>query len=181
MSSIGIDYTAAYEQGGGIGRYVRELVTALSRVDVTNQYSLFVSGASSSNLLRAFPSNYAWKSTRLTPKWLARIWYRAHVPLPIEVFIGRLDLFHATDFVLPPTLPNVRSLLTVHDLSFVRVPESASPSLKKYLDFVVPRSVYRATHVLADSQATKDDLVGLYSVPSSKVTVLLSGVDGRFL
>lgn len=180
MSSIGIDYTAAYEQGGGIGRYVRELVTALSKLDITYQYSLLVSGASSASSLPTFPSNYTWKPTRVTPKWLARIWHRAYVPLPVEVFTGRLDLFHATDFVLPPTLPHVSTLLTVHDLSFVRVPESASASLKSYLDVVVPRSVHRATHVLADSQATKDDLVSLYSVPDSKVTVLLSGVDSRF-
>ncbi len=180
MSSIGIDYTAAYEQGGGIGRYVRELVTALSKIDLTNQYSLFVSGASLANSFAVFPPNYVWKPTRFTPKWLARIWHRAYIPLPVEVFTGRLELFHATDFVLPPTLPRVPSLLTVHDLSFVRVPESASPSLKDYLDIVVPRSVYRSTHVLADSQATKDDLVSLYSVANSKITVLLSGVDQRF-
>ncbi|MBA3871754.1 MAG: glycosyltransferase family 4 protein [Anaerolineae bacterium] len=180
MSSIGLDYTAAYEQGGGIGRYVRELVTALSRLDTSNQYSLFVSGASSTESHPAFPSNYFWKPTRLTPKWLARIWYRAQLPLPVELFTGRLDLFHATDFVLPPTLPRVTSLLTVHDLSFVRVPESASPSLKSYLDVVVPRSVYRSTHVLADSEATKIDLMDLYSVPDSKITVLLSGVDAKF-
>ncbi|MEP6985814.1 MAG: glycosyltransferase family 1 protein [Chloroflexota bacterium] len=180
MSSIGLDYTAAYEQGGGIGRYVRELVTALSRLDTSNQYSLFVSGASSTASLPAFPSNYFWKPTRLTPKWLARIWYRAQLPIPVELFTGPLDLFHATDFVLPPTLPRVASLLTVHDLSFIRVPESASPSLKSYLDVVVPRSVRRSTHVLADSEATKIDLMDLYSVPDSKITVLLSGVDARF-
>jgi glycosyltransferase involved in cell wall biosynthesis len=91
-----------------------------------------------------------------------------------------VDLFHATDFVLPPTLPHTRTLLTVHDLSFVRVPEAASPNLKAYLDAVVPRSVRRADHVLADSQATKDDLIALYGVQPDKITVLLSGVDPRF-
>jgi glycosyltransferase involved in cell wall biosynthesis len=180
LSRIGIDYTAAYEQGGGIGRYVRELITALSRLDTFNRYSLFVSGAPSTSGLPTVPNNYKWKPTRLTPKWLARIWYRARFPLPIEVFAGALDLFHATDFVLPPTLPRVVSLLTVHDLSFVRVPESTSPSLKRYLDVVVPHSVYRSTHVLADSQATKDDLISLYGTSGSKITVLLSGVDERF-
>jgi glycosyltransferase involved in cell wall biosynthesis len=180
LSSIGIDYTAAYEQGGGIGRYVRELVTALSSIDVTNQYSLFVSGISSIDSLPHFPSNYDWAPTAITPKWLARIWHRAHIPLPVEIFTGRVNLFHATDFVLPPTLPHVASLLTVHDLSFVRVPNSASPSLKEYLDRIVPDSVRRSTYVLADSLATKNDLIDLYSAPSSKISVLLSGVDSRF-
>jgi glycosyltransferase involved in cell wall biosynthesis len=82
--------------------------------------------------------------------------------------------------VLPPTLPSTRTLLTVHDLSFVRVPEAASPALKAYLDIVVPRSVRRADHILADSSATKVDLVELYGTPPEKITVLLSGVDARF-
>src|SRR5581483_3970742 len=47
-------------------------------------------------------------------------------------------------------------------------------------DRVVPRSVRRADHVLADSQATKEDLIALYGVQPDKVTVLLSGVHPRF-
>ncbi len=62
----------------------------------------------------------------------------------------------------------------------MRVPETASPSLKAYLDAVVPRSVRRADHILADSQATKNDLIALYDTPADKITVLLSGVDARF-
>ncbi len=180
MSRIAIDYTPAYEQGGGIGRYVRELVTALARHDASTEYRLFVAGASARQLPSAPGPNFIWKPTRLTPSWLARLWHRARAPLPVEAFVGRVDLFHATDFVLPPTLPGTRTLLTVHDLSFVRVPEAASPGLKAYLDTVVPRSVERADHVLADSQATRDDLIALYGTPADKVTVLLSGVDPRF-
>jgi glycosyltransferase involved in cell wall biosynthesis len=100
--------------------------------------------------------------------------------VPVEAFTGRVDLYHATDFTLPPTLPGTRTLLTVHDLSFVRVPETASPRLKAYLDAVVPRSCRRADHILADSQATKDDLIALYGLSPDKITVLLSGVDERF-
>ncbi len=180
MLPIGIDYTPAYEQGGGIGRYVRELVTALSLIDQTTPYSLFVSGALNSGLPESIGSNFNWKPTRLTPKWLARIWYRARLPLPLEIFTGPVSLFHATDFVLPPTFPSIPTVLTVHDLSFVRVSDSASPALKQYLDVVVPRSVSRSTHILADSQATANDMMTLYGVSPNKVTVLLSGVNSRF-
>lgn len=181
MVRIAIDYTPAYEQGGGIGRYVRELTAALIRSDTQITYKLFVSGASRHKLPHLQGDNFVWKPTRLTPRWLARIWYRAYLPIPVEVFTGRVDLYHATDFVLPPTCSATRTVLTVHDLSFVRVPETTSPRLKAYLDVAVPKSVKRADYVLADSQATKDDLVDLYQISPDKISVLLSGVDRRFV
>jgi len=180
VHTIGIDYTPAYEQGAGIGRLVRDLVAALSEEDTRTSYRMFVSGIHSSVKLPSLPSNFEWRVTGLSPQWLARIWHRLRLPVPIELFIGRVDLFHATDFVLPPTLPGTKTILTVHDLSFLRVPETASPRLRRYLERVVPRSVYQTDHVIADSQATKDDLMEYYGIKSDKVTVLLSGIHPSY-
>ncbi len=180
MPTIGIDYTPAYEQGGGIGRLTRDLIATLARLDTETQYKLFVSGAKKSDLPPTSAPNFQWKPTRITPKWLARIWHRTGLPVPVEVFAGKVDLFHATDFTLPPTLSHTKTIVTVHDMSYVRVSDAASPKLKAYLDVVVPRSTKRADHVIADSQATKDDLMSLYSLPDEKITVLLSGIDSRY-
>ncbi|MBK8025991.1 MAG: glycosyltransferase family 4 protein [Chloroflexi bacterium] len=178
MVEIGIDYTPAVEQGGGIGRYVRELVAALTDAPEDLHFRLLAAGANS--ITNPFPgsSRFSWHPSPLSPRWWARIWHRAGISVPIEWTVGRVNLYHATDFVLPPL--SARSLLTVHDLSFVRVPEAASPNLKRYLDAVVPRSVQRADHILADSAATKADLVQLYGTPADKITVLYSGVGRSF-
>lgn len=61
------------------------------------------------------------------------MWFRAGLRMPVEVFCGGCDLYHATDFVLPPTLPNTRRVLTVHDLTFERDPASAVPTLLTFL------------------------------------------------
>lgn len=180
MTTIGIDYTPAYEQGGGIGRYVRELTHALAELDNSNQYRLFVAGAKSNQLPVPIANNFHWKPTQISTRWLARLWYRAHIPFPVEQFTGRVDLYHSTDFVLPPTYPNTRTLLTVHDLSYLRTPETASPKLRRYLSQVVPNSIARANHALADSVATQQDLIEIYHVPDDKITVLLSGVNDSF-
>jgi glycosyltransferase involved in cell wall biosynthesis len=156
------------------------LCAALARLDSTTDYRLFVAGATRGTLPAVPGRNFTWRPTRIPPRDWARIWHRARLPWPVETMTGRVALLHATDFTLPPTLPGTRTLLTVHDLSFVRVPETASPSLKAYLDAVVPRSVRRADHVLADSEATRDDLIALYGTPPNKITVLWSGVDSRF-
>jgi glycosyltransferase involved in cell wall biosynthesis len=179
VPSIAIDFTPAYEQTAGIGRLVRQMVSTLLHQDQEYQYHLFIAGVKSSKPLPTF-ANIPVHSTQIPPIWLARLWHRLKLPLPIEVFTGKHTLFHATDFVLPPTLPNTKTILTVHDLTFVRVPNAASPNLKKYLDFVVPKSIQRANHIIADSQATKDDIIQIYDCPPDKIDVVLSGVDERF-
>lgn len=180
MARIGLDYTPALEQGGGIGRYVRELVAALADNPGPHDYALFVAGARPHQLPAPPAERFMWRSTRVAPRWWARIWHRARLPYAIESITGPLDLYHATDFVLPPTRRRTRTILQVHDLSFRRVPETASPRLKAYLDRVVPRSVRRADHILADSQATKDDLSALYGTPEAKIDVLHGGIHARF-
>ena len=180
MRRIALDYTPALKQTGGIGRYVRELTGALASIDSSNAYRLFAAGATFTELPEPPGENFSWKSTPISSKWLARLWHRAGIPLPIETFSGSIDLFHATDFVLPPTRSGTRTLLTVHDLSFVRAPSAASPPLKAYLDAVVPPSVEAADHILADSKATMADLIELYRTREDKITVLYCGVNPRF-
>jgi glycosyltransferase involved in cell wall biosynthesis len=177
---IGIDYTSAATQGAGIGRYTRELMRALLALPSDHRYSFYY--ASHNRIDESKIENRKSKIRRLPihDKWLMRVWHRLRIPIPVELIVGKVDLFHSPDFTLPPTLPGVPTLLTVHDLSFVRDPDSAWPSLRAFLNKAVPRSVKRATHVLADSQATKDDLIELFGTPTEKITVLYSGVDARF-
>ncbi len=180
MRSIAIDYTAAMEQVGGIGRYTRELVTALAQQDTQTDYRLFVAGHNQRSLPEPPGSNFTWKPARQSTRWFARTWHRLQVPLRIEQWTGPVNLLHATDFTLPPTSRHTRTILTVHDLSFERAPDTATPELRAYLSKVVPRSVEKAHLILADSESTRQDLIALYDVPFQKIQVLYSGVDDRF-
>jgi glycosyltransferase involved in cell wall biosynthesis len=180
---IGVDITAAVTQGGGIGRYTRELIYALIKADKENEYHLF-SARQPAVLPVPDPvpagENIRYHQAPLNERWLYRLWYRLRLPLPVQLLTGSLDLFHSPDFVLPPVRGGIPTILTVHDLSFVHFPDTFTPALVNYLNKVVPWSVERATHILADSQATKDDLMNIWQVGAEKVTVLYSGVSGRF-
>lgn len=183
MSRIGIDVTAAVTQGGGIGRYTRELVQALAAIDDRETYHLFY-GKMPAHPPVPHPlpqkTNFHLHPAPLNERWLYRLWYRLQLPLPIQWFTGELDLFHSPDFVLPPVRGSIPTLLTVHDLSFVHHPETFTPKLVNYLNRVVPASIQRATHILADSQSTKRDLIQLWQIPEQKITVLYSGVSPHF-
>jgi glycosyltransferase involved in cell wall biosynthesis len=178
MATITIDYTPAVHQGAGIGRLTREVVGAALAIGAPQYaFRLFCMGA---------PANWAaglpvreHRGTAVSDRWFHRIWYRANLPLSIDWFAGRSDLYHATDFILPPTAAP-HTILTVHDLTFERDPNSAAPTLLAFLKRAVPDSVRRAGHIIADSQATADDLHTLYGVPRERMTVILSGVEVRF-
>ncbi len=177
---IGIDFTSAARERAGIGRYARELVRALARVDSTNQYLLFVPRDARSDLMAwNWPCNFSIVRAAMTERLLAALWHRARLPLPIEAMIGKVDVFYSPDFLLPPTWAR-RTLVTIHDMSYVRVPECFPQVLKDYLNRGVPRSVHRANLILADAASTREDLVQIYGVSEEKVRVLYSGVDERF-
>lgn len=177
---IGIDFTSAARERAGIGRYARELIRALARLDHANQYVLFVPRDAHDDLLQFdWPSNFSIRRAPLSERYLAALWHRARVPLPIEGSIGAVDVFYSPDFLLPPTRAR-RKIVTVHDLSYVRVPECFPAPLLNYLNRAVPPSVARADLVLADAASTQRDLADAYHVPLHKIQVLYSGVDARF-
>ncbi len=186
---IAVDYTAAARQGGGIGRYTRELIGALLAADDQDAFVLMAASAglgerwaAEQARLRALATSQqlTFRSLPLTDDWMARIWQRLRLPLPAELITGPVDWFYSPDFVLPPLRTSTRALLTVHDLSFLRHPDTFPPPLLHYLKQAVPRSVARADHILADSDATRDDLLTLLNVSPRRVTTLYSGVSPDF-
>lgn len=182
---IAIDYTAAVRQGGGIGRYTRNLIRALAELEAVgpgsgNRYTLFVAGGwGDGDGLGPWPSNFCVRSVPLSDRWLSILWQRLRLPVPIQVVTGRLDLFHSPDFVLPP-LGRAPAILTVHDLSFLRVPQFFVPGFRDYLEGAVSRAVARAQHILADSESTRRDLLELMAVEPERVSVVYPGVESRF-
>ncbi len=151
MTIIAIDYTPAIRQSAGIGRIIRGQVAALVEENPGYDLRLFVVGAVSQADRDAAP--LPLHSTPLDERNMVRLWHRLNVPAPpVDWFTGGpLDLFHATDFVMAPNRAR-RKVLTVHDLAFLFYPNAAMPSLHRYLNVVVPRSVQRADHILADSR-----------------------------
>jgi len=175
---VTIDYTPAVKQRAGIGRYTRELVRALVKADPPYRLTLFVAGkprAKSSEL----PPGVRLCTTPLSARHMTILWQRLRFPLPADWVARPTNLWHATDFTLPP-LRRAQAVLTIHDLSFLRVPECADPGLQAYLSETVPRSVSRADLILADSENTKQDIVELLDVSPDRIRVVYAGVGEQF-
>jgi glycosyltransferase involved in cell wall biosynthesis len=174
---IGIDYTSAVRQRAGIGRYTRGLIRALAQIDGDNRYILFSAGRGPET--ERWPPNFTVRALPISERQMALAWQRLRVPLPVEWVTGPVDILHSPDFVLPP-VRRAATVLTVHDLSFMRHPECSSPALLQYLLRSVPRSIGRADILLADSESTRIDLIDLMRIPNKRIHVLYPAVEPHF-
>ena len=178
--TVGVDATSAARQSAGIGRYTRELLSALARRSDTTAYRLFYCAAGElRGSLPHLDGRFHVRRLPLSDRVTNAVWQRLGVPFPVQAITGRFDVFHSPDFTLP-SLWGAPSVLTVHDLAFLAVPDCAYPTLREYLEVVVPRSVRRATRIIAVSQSTAQDLQELLRVPAEKIEVIPEGVSTLF-
>lgn len=171
-----IDYTPAVRQQAGIGRLTRGLVEHLPWAEPEHRIWLWSNGRPQPDL-RHVHGNPIWYSP-LRERDMVRLWHRAGSPWPRVEWCTPVKphIFHATDFVLPPSGAPCQ-ILTVHDLSFRRFPDTLPASLTRYLHQVVPRSVRRANHLIADSHSTARDLQEFWSVSEHRISVVPGAVD----
>ncbi len=168
---IGIDARITGYREGGISRYGRALAHAFSHMDTTDQFTIFqnwrhresiVQGKNVSTSYLVTPPHHRWE------QWT----------LPIELTIHKVDLLHSIDFI-PPFRRPCASVITVHDLAFVRMPHiMTGESLRYYLQ--VGKAVKNTDGIIADSQVTKNDIVDLLGVSGRSVDVIHPGLDSAF-
>jgi glycosyltransferase involved in cell wall biosynthesis len=146
------------------------LIRALETLDSTNRYTVFHSRKSDESLVQRFPRSDLWTPChhRLEP-----------VTLTAELARFNLDLLHSPDFI-PPLRGARHHIVTVHDLNFLYYPQFLTTESRRYYNGQIQRAVQQADHILADSAATRNDLIEKLNVPADKITVHMLGVDERF-
>ncbi|MFW6135503.1 MAG: glycosyltransferase family 4 protein [Chloroflexota bacterium] len=163
---IGIDASRAVaDRPTGTEIYSQRLIQTLLKVDTPHRFRLYLRADAS-------PQLFEGAEMRILP--FPRLW--THVRLSWEMARHRPDLLFVPAHVLPPVRPDL-SLVTIHDLGYLRFPEAHPWRQRLYLDLSTRWNARVATHVLADSQATKDDLVARYATQPERVTVAYPGVD----
>jgi len=85
------------------------------------------------------------------------------------------DLLFVPAHVIPLIHP--RSVVTVHDLGYIYHPQAHRAFDRLYLDLSTRFNVSVASQVIADSEATKNDLIQRYRVPEERITVVYPGCN----
>ena len=167
---IGIDTRLTYYRTGGISTYMRRLVSALETIDTHNEYTIFQSRKASASITNRFKTGNLWTPCHHRIERIA---------LSVELARFGLDVLHSPDFI-PPLCGARKHIITVHDLTFLHYPQHLTPEARRYYNDQIQTAVKQADHILADSEATKADLIKMLGVPEQKITVHMLGVDEQF-
>ncbi len=167
---IGIDARLTYYRTGGISTYIVRLIEALERLDFEHQYVVFHSRKARESRVKRFKRADLWTPCHHRIERLA---------LSVELARYGLDLLHSPDFI-PPIRGARRHVITVHDLNFFYYPQYLTAESRRYYSDQIGAAVQQADHILADSEATKRDMIAMLNVPAEKITVHMLGVDENF-
>lgn len=161
---IGIDARLVFYNRAGIGQYILRLVEALARLHPENDdFILLQSRKDKSTIIH---SNGFYRKSLWTPSH-----NRFEQPaLGFEVSRLGLDLLHSPDFI-PPFKRNCKSVITIHDLAFLLYPHFLTKESARYYG-QIDQAWRKTDHIIAVSEATKQDSIKLLGVPEKKITVI---------
>lgn len=181
---IGIDVRCLAEgRRTGVEEYALNLLDNLFRLDKKNEYILFF------NSFKSAKADFSWlgqhknvvlRRFNYPNKILNLLFWYFNWP-KIDRMIGGTDLFFMPNIIFGGVSKKTKLVVTIHDLSFERYPETFSLKRRLWHVFVNPKKICaRADKIIAVSESTKNDLMELYGIASKKITTIHSGISGKF-
>lgn len=177
---IGFDAKRALNNATGLGNYSRILLNALMRQYPEHEYLLF-----SPRTREELYHNLYGKSSIIAPgnTWNRTFhpWWRS-LSIVDQLRTNRVDLYHGLSNELPLNIyrTGIPSVVTIHDLIFLKHREQYPFIDRKIYEFKTRRAAEQAKRVIAVSQETKRDLMKFYKTPEEKITVIHPAVEPAF-
>ncbi len=168
-------------RNGGVSRYIRYLITELAKDPGEHSYTVFVNGQHVIDRLGA--SNPA--ITYVSAPWseaqpTARVVWEQFT-LPAEIRKRRIHVLHSPVNVLPRFVPQeCATVVTLHDLAFLRLPEVMTRAKRLYHRTFTIRSMQRATRLITVSDSTQRDAHELVGIPYERMQTVYTCIDERF-
>ena len=164
----------------GIARYTRELLIRFR--DVPGVQAFIHYGLRWSTELRDYPApgivaaKNAFK--RFIPQSYEVMRAARQVSFSMRAMRGRIDVYHAPNFM--PLHFSGPTVITVHDLSFLRYPETHPAERVRVMNRRVPKAIASCDYVLVDSEFVRQEVLEVYGPPPEKVITTHLGVSERF-
>jgi len=172
---IGFDAKRAFFNHSGLGNYSRTLISQLCELFPENEYVLFSPKDKTSfkafpplNSTTRYPNTFPFK--KFPSLWRSFYMGRSIAKQDIHIFPGL-----SNELPMDIKKSNARSVVTIHDLIFLRY-----PNLYKRADRVIYRNKFQqscnmADAVVAISEQTKADIVNFLNISPEKIHVIYQG------
>lgn len=176
---IGFDAKRAFLNSSGLGNYSRNTLNALQNYYPENQYVLFTPQIKK----ELFP-NYNQFDVISPDSSLSKIfkslWRNFSVSRQLQNH--DIDLFHGLSNELPDRIhkSEVLSVVTIHDLIFMRFPQFYKAIDRKIYYSKVKYACSAANKIIAISNQTKDDLINYFKVNPEKIELIYQSISPVF-
>ena len=184
---IGIDCRLWSETG--VGRYIRNLVLNLQRIDSKNTYILFVLSKDRDEILKQVEDTRrniqddTFKIIEVDIRWHS---IKEQLRFASILSYENLDLMHFP-YISVPLNYQKPFVVTIHDLIPYYYPTSKASTLPAPIYFlkllaykyILKQAVNNAKKIISVSNTTKDEIVRQFRVESEKIVVTYEGVDSQ--
>ena len=161
---------------GGTETYAAGLLSALSEIDSSNEYVVFVNQEAS-----AWPlpdrKNFSRIVCPVKASSRSRRYLFEQLLFPRLLVKHKIDLVHSLGYVMP-LMASCQSVVTIHDIVYNH-PGAFSFFKKLLLKSLVISSAHRADHILAVSESSRAQIVSQLHIQAEKITVTYNACKRR--
>ncbi|MGZ3628304.1 MAG: glycosyltransferase family 4 protein [Ktedonobacteraceae bacterium] len=178
---IGINTYFFKFPASGSGQYLFHLLQALAEMDQKNSYVL-LDKEPFHEIVGTFPK---FKHLITPVPRLARrnasienlMWEQFTSPSAARK--SGVDLLHVPYFA-PPFFPRTPSVITIHDIIPLRMPQyRTDPKMKAYLQLIT-RAARKATMIITVSQHAKQDMLDALKLPAERIRVIYEAAGSEY-
>ncbi len=165
----------------GTGQYLLHLLQALAEIDQENEYILLDSQPISTKFKTSFEFQYGVTSLPRLVRHNASIekliWEQYAAPFAARK--AKVDLLYVPYFA-PPLFPGMPSVITIHDVIPLRLPQyRTDPKMKAYLQLIT-RAAHKATLIITVSQHAKQDMMDALKLPAERIRVIYEAAGEEY-
>ena len=181
---IGFDAKRAMQNFTGLGNYSRYLIEILYRFHPENEYLLYAPKYRESRQFQALQASCPAIGCRYPEGFWRRLrslWRTFGITRCLEC--DGVDIYHGLSNELPLNIRRQRrakSVVTIHDLIFVRYPQYYGAIDRWLYRYKYGRSCRNADAIIAISECTKRDIVNYFKIAPEKIHVVYQGCDSSF-
>ena len=180
---IGFDAKRAFSNNTGLGNYSRDTIRLLSENYPDKLFFLFTPKEKKNNRISSITkkkNTVVHTPISLLDKLLPLYWRSRSIIK--ELSNNKIEIYHGLSNEIPLGIEktSIKTVVTIHDLIFIRYPHFFTNIDKKIYYTKFKSSCKRADKIIAISQQTKKDIINFFNIPAEKIEVVYQGCNEIF-